>query len=484
MARINTNVPAVVAQRTLRRTQRDLQVSLERLSSGLRINRGADDPAGLINSESLRAEIAGVQKAISNSQRAINIIATTEGALDEAAALLIDIQGLIVEIANDAALSDEEKEANQLQIDSAIESITRIANSTTFAGRPLLNGDLGYITSGVQNPAIATLAVHSAKFGSDPFIPVDVAVTTSAQKAMLSFQAPSVTSSISVEIRGRLGTTVIEFVSGTTADKLVAAINRESQASGVEAALINSANPASGMTLQSVGYGSDEFVEVRLLPGSGTFDLVNENGSVLGDDFKRDNGRDAVAIINGARSIGRGLDLYLNTRSLSLSLTLDEMFGIGSTSFAVTGGGALFQLGPDVSPNQQVNIGVQSIAASRLGNANIGFLSQIQKGGDFEAARSVTNAAQSSRIVDEAIRQVSVLRGRLGAFERNTLQTNINSLSITMENLISSESAIRDTDFAYETSRLTRAQILVNAGTAVLSIANTTPQSVLSLLGG
>ena len=154
MARINTNVPAIVAQRTLRQTQRDLQISLERLSSGLRINRGADDPAGLINSETLRAEISGVGKAISNSQRAINIIATTEGALNEVAALLVDIQGLIVETANDAALSDEEKKANQLQIDSAIESITRIANTTTFAGRKLLNGSLDYITSGVDQNAL------------------------------------------------------------------------------------------------------------------------------------------------------------------------------------------------------------------------------------------------------------------------------------------------------------------------------------------
>jgi len=116
MARINTNVPAIVAQRALRQSQRELQVSLERLSSGLRINRGADDPAGLISSELLRAEISGVQKSISNSQRAINIIATAEGSLNEVASLLTDIQGLIVEIANDAAMSEDEKQANQLQI--------------------------------------------------------------------------------------------------------------------------------------------------------------------------------------------------------------------------------------------------------------------------------------------------------------------------------------------------------------------------------
>src|SRR5690349_2372385 len=124
MARINTNIPAVVAQRALRQSQQDLQTSLERLSTGLRINRGADDPAGLINSESIRAEIAGFDKAIGNSQRAVNIVATSEGALGEISSLLIDIQGLIVEAANDGAMSPEEIRANQLQIDSAIDSIT------------------------------------------------------------------------------------------------------------------------------------------------------------------------------------------------------------------------------------------------------------------------------------------------------------------------------------------------------------------------
>lgn len=483
MARINTNVPALVSQRTLRQSQHDLRTSLERLSSGLRINRGADDPAGLINSESLRAEIAGVDKAIGNSQRAINIIATAEGALNEVASLLVDIQGLIVEIANDAGMSEQEKQANQLQIDSAIESITRIANTATFAGRKLLNGELDYIMSGMRASAVSTLQVHAAKFGSQSFIPVEVAVTTSAQHAELQFRNSSLANSVSVEFRGTQGTTVISFASGTTPADLMMAVNRESQASGIEAVLINESNPGSGVAFRSVGFGTDEFVEVSLLPGSGTFDLYETDGSLHADNFKRDEGRDAVAMINGARSIGRGLELTLNTESLDLTMSLNEAFGVGSTTFAVTGGGALFQLGPDVNTNQQVNIGIQSVAASRLGNADVGFLSQIRQGGDYDATRDNVAANQASQIVNEAIRQVAVLRGRLGAFERNTLQTNINSLAITMENLTASESAIRDTDFAAETSNLTRSQILVNAGTSVLAIANTTAQSVLSLLG-
>lgn len=476
MARINTNVPAIVAQRTLRQTQRDLQVSLERLSSGLRINRGADDPAGLINSEQLRAEIAGTDKAISNSQRAINIIATSEGALNEVAALLVDIQGLIVESANDAALSDEEKKANQLQIDSAIESITRIANTTTFAGRKLLNGSLDYITSGVNTNAMATLAVTGAQFGTATSIPVEVIVTTSAQKGEIFWRHDVIPTgnNVSISVQGSKGVTTFDWGSGITAAQIITGVNAQSQATAVEAAFANGVDDTSGVVFRSTAYGSDQFVCIKDLGTGDPFDVSNG----------RDEGQDAVALVNGATARGRGLDLTLNTRTLDMDFTLNEAFGLGSTSFAITGGGALFQLGPDVSTNQQVNIGIQSVAATNLGNANIGFLSQIMEGQEYEVMGGAVNASHASDILNEAIRQVSVLRGRLGSFERNTLQTNINALSITMENLTASESAIRDTDFAAETSKLTRNQILVNAGTSVLALANTTSQNVLALLQG
>jgi flagellin len=176
------------------------------------------------------------------------------------------------------------------------------------------------------------------------------------------------------------------------------------------------------------------------------------------------------------------LELTLNTTTLNFVTTLDQNFGTGNTSFTVTGGGSLFQLGSEVDSNVQVNIGIQSVAASRLGNAVVGFLSEIVTGGTKSLVEG--KFAASSDVVEEAIRQVATLRGRLGAFERNTLQTNINQLQITLENLTSSESVIRDADIAFETSELTRQQILVNAGTNVLALANSTPQSVLALLGG
>jgi len=138
MARINTNVASLTAQRGLAKSQQTLADTLQRLSSGLRINRGGDDPAGLIASEGLRSEIAGITQAIDNSQRATNVISTTEGALNEVASLLLNIKSLVVQAANSGALSPDEVSANQLQVDSAVESITRISNTTTFAGLHLL----------------------------------------------------------------------------------------------------------------------------------------------------------------------------------------------------------------------------------------------------------------------------------------------------------------------------------------------------------
>jgi flagellin len=476
MARINTNVASLTAQRGLARTQKSLSETLQRLSSGLRINRGADDPAGLIASEGLRSEISGINQAIDNSQRASNVISTAEGALSEVASLLLNIKDLIVQAANAGALSADEIAANQLQIDSAVESITRISNNTTFAGLNLLNGSLDYLTSGVSTTDVTALRIAQANFGSNSTIPVEVNVVTSAQTAQLRFAASAITSAVTLEITGNDGVEVLTFTSGTHASAIAFAVNRISDATGVVAASFSAANPASGIVLRSNGFGSRNFVSVT--SQSGSFVTTDASGA----QRSRSVGRDAVATVNGALTVGEGLNIKLNTTTLDVELTLGESFGAGQTSFAVIGGGALFQLGPRVSSNQQVNIGIQSIAASKLGDNEIGFLNDIVTGGRSTLVGG--QAAAASRIVERAIRQVAVLRGRLGAFEKNTLDTNVNSLSVALENVTSSESSIRDADFAAETSALTRAQILTQAGTSVLATANATPQSVLSLLQG
>src|SRR3569623_1737723 len=176
MARINTNVASLTAQRGLQKSQKNLNDTLQHLSTGLRINSGADDPAGLIASEGLRSEIAGINQAIDNSSRASNVISTAEGSLNEVASLLLNIKSLVVQAANTGALSSDEIAANQLQVDSAVQSITRIANTTTFAGLKLINGSLDYITSGVATSSIKSLQISQANFGTNTNIPVNVNV--------------------------------------------------------------------------------------------------------------------------------------------------------------------------------------------------------------------------------------------------------------------------------------------------------------------
>src|SRR5689334_4646416 len=244
MARINTNVASLTAQRGLAKSQKTMADTLRRLSSGLRINRGADDPAGLIASETLRSEISGVHQAIDNSSRASNVIATAEGALGEVASLLLNIKDLIVEAANSGALSPDEISANQLQIDSAVESITRISNTTTFAGLKLINGAMDYVTSGVDTNMVKALHIQQANFGTNPNIPVAVNVITSARPAELQFRASSIASTVTLEITGNTGVETLTFVSGTTASAIAYAVNRITDATGVSAALLNPGNPA------------------------------------------------------------------------------------------------------------------------------------------------------------------------------------------------------------------------------------------------
>lgn len=508
MARINSNIPSLIARANLGRANSDLEVRLQRLSTGLKINRGADDPAGLIISERLRSEISGITQAVDNSERASSVIATAEGGLSEVSDLLSSIKGLVVEAANTGALSDEERQANQLQIDSAIESITRISNSLSFGGLKLLNGSLDYVLSGLQSSDVAKAQINGANFAGQDNIQVNVQVINSAQTASLFLSASTgaFLSTTTLEVAGPLGVQTLEILSGQTLSSVAKAINDFTQATGISAALMNPSDLTSGLRFDSIESGSSQFVSVKRLngpSGGGFFQTfgVSDNGNRGTVSFSdptfvagltaanRDVGRNVSAVVNGNVATGDGLKLSLeNQTSLSLELLLTDSFGTtngSSSTFYITGGGALYQLGGEVNASQQTNIGIPSLAASRLGGTLIGstleFLSSLRSGGSNDLKSGAFQNA--SKILGTAIDEVAVVRGRLGAFEKNTLETNKRSLQSAIENLTSSESRIRDTDFADETSKLTRAQILTSASTSVLGLANQQAQQVLQLLG-
>ena len=483
MARINTNIPALQSIRYLQDNYQDLSVRLERLATGLRINRGRDDPAGLIASERLRFEIRATQQAIENSARANNVLTTTEGALTEVNSLLLDLQALIVEASNKGALTTEEVNANQLQIDSVLASIDRISNTTQFGSKKLLDGSQSYTLSTIPSTALANISVFAAQLPQGSGRDVVVTVTQSGQTALLSFVGAtagttSTTSATTIELQGTIGTEIITFASGATFSDIKTAINTQTAATGVSAVLSSPAagSVASAILLNSTTYGSDAFVSVS--PITGNF-VVNGNGG----NVSRAVGVDTGVIVDGQAALVKGLRADVRSSGLDTRLYLTTSFAssLSSATFRITGGGTLFQLTPEVTPNGQVHVGFNSVRTTQLGNAVVGRLHTLRSGGanDLASQQFLT----SQEIVAEAIDQVSAYRGRLGNMQRNTIDANVSAQGIALENVTASESIIRDADMAVELSALTRAQILVQSTQSTLQIADAVPNLVLSLLG-
>src|SRR5687768_537189 len=192
MTRINTNISSLIAQKTLARSNGQLQTALDRLSTGLRINSGKDDPAGLIASENLRRDITASEKAISNTERANQLIATADAALGQISSLLNDIRGLVTEAANEGVLSAEQIDANQLQVDSSLEAIDRIAAVTTFQGRKILDGSLDFISAySAGGTTVSDLNINQANLGSSGSVAVAVDISSAATQAALTATVPA-----------------------------------------------------------------------------------------------------------------------------------------------------------------------------------------------------------------------------------------------------------------------------------------------------
>jgi flagellin len=485
MSRINTNVESLIARRTLDVNNTSLNRTLGRLSTGLRINSGRDDPAGLIASETLRSDMRAINTAVQNATRADTVVSVAEGGLQEISSLLLDLENLIDQTANQAALTPEEVSANQLQIDSILASINRLAEATAFGSKKLLNGSMAFTTSGVNIDGgssvnhLDRVQINAAKVPAGSFRQVNVNVVTPSTNALISAVGAGVGGTLdgaaTIQIRGNLGTETLSFASSTAAADIATAINASKALTGVSAT-VSAGGGTPALVLQSTGFGSDQFVSVAFVSGTSAFVSQAETDTQYGSD--------GTVLINGSNAVVRGLNASLNNSSLSVDLSLNSSFGgtAGSTTtFDITGGGAVFSISPTVGLSGLEAIGVDEVSTSRLGNAGVGFLSTLGTGLANDLASG--NFATAQRVVRSAINQVATLRGRLGGFQKDTLATTINSLKVASENITAAESAIRDADFAIETSNLTRAQILLAASTSVLQLANAQPQNALSLLG-
>ncbi len=502
MSRINTNVSSILGQRVLGQNNASLGVSLERLSTGLRISRGKDDPAGLIASENLRAEKSALTAAIGNAERADQVVNIAEGGLQEVSSLLTELQGLLTTSSNTAGLSESEKKANQLQIDSILQTIDRVAGATNFQGSKLLNGNMDYQVNAVA-ASVTDFEVRGAKFDGESQS-VDAIITQSAQQAglFLSFGAASIDlgdgEQFVIEIGGSAGKRELQFASSTSLANMAKAINNVNDVTGVTASVVGT-----GIKLYSDEYGSSEFVTAKITDdgsiatGSGILTLSSTAfntptpgsavafSSSAAQNGIRDEGQDIAGTINGLRAVGRGREMSVNSDFLDVAFTFNKTAAqtlAAVSAFTITGGGADFQLSSQVNVGGKVSIGIGDISTRKLGSSDLGFLSDLSSGRDYNVVNG-ESAADAQKIVAKAIEQVSSTRGRLGAFQKNVVGATIRSLNVAYENTTAAESVIRDADFASETAALTRNQILVQASTNVLAMANQSPQNVLALLG-
>jgi flagellin len=401
------------------------------------------------------------------------VLSTAEGAINETSRLLLGLRSLIVNTANEGAMSQEEIDANQLEIDSILSSIDRIANTTSFGSKKLLNGSLAYTMSGVDTADLKSVSVYGARVAEGSYQNVVVQVTHSAQTGSIAIVGAT-TSAATIELSGNLGSEILAFASGQTIDQIAASINDITDSTGVVAS-----SNGSTLVLKSAEFGDDAFVQVKALSGQ-----FVATGFGVSDAANRKSGRDATVLVNGQLTDSRGLRVDVRTSNLDARFFLDAAFAqqtTDTTSFQVTGGGSLFQLGPSVTPQAQVSIGLNSTSSGSLGNSVVGFLDSIRSGGVNEVKGK--NYVSAERILAEAINQVATFRGRLGSLQKNQIETNINSQQVALENVTASESSIRDANIAEEVSYLTRAQILFQSTQSTLQIANTVPQAVLSLLG-
>jgi flagellin len=440
----------------------------------LKINTGEDDPSGLIAANDLKDQQAGINQAIANAQQADNVIGTAAGGLTEVSSLLTELQSLVSETANSGGLSGQQISANQQQVDSILDTINRVAGSTQFAGKQLLNGNYAYTTSSTGTSAFASIQVNSALLADNKTTAVVVHVTSAATNGSLTFTTSNagatLTSAVSLQVAGASGTTQLSFASGTALSAVANAFNNVKGATGVSAVV----SGTDSLRIDSTGFGSAQFVTVTATAGS-----FNTSAGSSGKAY----GTDAKVTVNGANATAVGKSVTYSNNDLDLQFVLASQLNTNATTktFGITGGGATFALGEQVDQVDKASIGIQAVDTGSLGDVTTGYLSSLASGG----ANSLTsnNLTTAQNILSEAINQVSTLNGRLGAFQKYTVGSTINNLSVAYENASSALSDVEDTNFAAETANLTRAQILASSATTVLSTANSQPQNVLKLLG-
>ncbi|MDT8447122.1 MAG: flagellin [bacterium] len=481
--RINHNTAAINAHRNLQANDAQMGKTLEKLSSGLKINRAADGPAALVISEQMRGQIVGLQQAIDNSETAVSLVQTTEANLNEVSRMLVSVRQLAVHAANEGVNDETMLEADQQEINNALATIDRIANQAQFGNKRLLDGSQG--ASGSTTGVGLEFAGSGLKTKDSRESGYEVKITQNASKASVQGTV-ALTDEL---VQGGETFTLIEngkMASYTTRmdDNVQTALkNLESEVNrnGLNIDLALSDNGT--LEVKHKEYGSAYGFQFS---SSTAGVLSKEAGQIEVSNA----GMDIKGTINGESAIGEGQVLTGMEGTANVDGLQVRYTGQAGENGEIPEGGVEvgrayvsqnsmnFQVGGNYG--QTVGISVESVNTRTMAN-NIENESGFRSLADVDV-RTFQGAQDALRLVDDAITRLSSRRGDLGAFQKNTLESNLNNLKVAHENLVSSESILRDVDMAKEMATFTRNQIMSQSATAMLAQANQTPSNVLQLL--
>jgi len=471
----------MTALRNLNETGLQMDQSITRLSSGLRINSAADDPAGLIISAGMNSQITGIGQAINNSQDAVNMAKTADGALSEVQTLLTNMRGLAVASANSGVEDASALAANQTEIQNSIESINRIAQQTQFGTKKLLDGTAGALASVTDSQDVSSISMGGT---FDGFAVATGPITVSSvTPATLATVATDNTFATPTAIVPTIGTFVINGYSFTSSgtdslQSIAANINGMSSTTGVTASIVGTAGNYS-ISLAQNNYGSQ--YSINFFDPSGVLNSV-PSVTVTGSDGVFDVSANTASGVEtvpftGGRGVGdSGLKLS-DSFGNTIMMTENGNASIGAATQVgeLTAGAMQFQIGANAG--QAVSFSMPTVFASDLGTGAISGQSLATI--DVTSSQGATNAIN---VIDNAISQLDQARGDLGSFQSDFLESTVRTLNVAQENLTSSESTIEDADMAAEVTQFTKEQVLQQSGVAVLSQANQIPQQILQLL--
>ncbi|MDP2601851.1 MAG: flagellin [Deltaproteobacteria bacterium] len=465
---INTNISALTAQRNLTRAQGGLERSIQRLSTGLRINGAVDDAAGMAISDRLTAQIRGLNQAVRNANDGVSAFQTADGSLNEVSNLLQRARELAIQSANDSNSSSDRSSLNA-EVSNILAELDRLASTVQFNNRKLLDGTFSNAqfqvgANAYETVTISISSVNTADLGAKT---LQGAAVSSTALAGLTSSSTLTVNGLSVTIGAQDGIEgVINAINNESGNTKGTAI-KNNQTVVVDSGFValTTAGATQTLTMNSVtislSTGNADANSTFIATVNG---FTNQTGVVaatnsVGITFTRASGG-TIALSETTASVGVG-DVVASTASrtfnagFTLSVDLDKSLTVVSSA---TGDALGFTTGV-------VNTTVTSKQINGLSISN------------------VSGANDAISTIDFALSQLNRVRGDIGAVQ-NRFSSAISSLSVASENLSAARSRIQDADVALETAELTRSQILIQAGVAVLAQANQLPSVALSLLGG